>query len=128
MFQENDKLGVSLREFIFAPRRSVLEKVKSALRMLLHRKRDNRRKVLIAAGETLSAIFDGRDMMSLVDFFIVQSPIDLNEQRMMENVFRVDSIGRLTKIIQSEHVEAGLKYSAYSQLAVVTVRVQNCIP
>ena len=123
-FQESDKLGVALREFTFAPRRAKLDRLKSALRMLLHRKRENRRKVLNASLDTFSALFDGRDMSSFVDYFIVQSPIDLNEQRMMENVFRVDSIGRLTKIIQSEHVEPGLKYSAYSQLAVVTVEME----
>ena len=57
-------------------------------------------------------------MTSFVDFFIVQSPIDLNEQRMMENVFRVDSVSRLTKIIKSEHTEPSLKYSALAQLSV----------
>ena len=57
-------------------------------------------------------------MSSFIDFFIVQSPIDLNEQRMMENVFRVDSVSRLTKIVKSEHTEPSLKYSALAQLSV----------
>ena len=120
-FVDEDKLGLALREFIFSSRRSALSRLKSVFRMLLHRRRETRRKVLDACRDVLLDAFDGRDMSSLIDFFLVQSPVDLNEQRMMENVFRVDSISRLTKIIKSENVEQSLKFSALSQLATVTV-------
>ena len=120
-FVDEDKLGLALREFIFSSRRSALSRLKSVFRMLLHRRRETRRKVLDACRDVLLNAFDGRDMSSLIDFFLVQSPVDLNEQRMMENVFRVDSISRLTKIIKSENVEQSLKFSALSQLATVTV-------
>ena len=120
-FVDEDKLGLALREFIFSSRRSALSRLKSVFRMLLHRRRETRRKVLDACRDVLLDAFDGRDMSSLIDFFLVQSPVDLNEQRMMENVFRVDSISRLTKIIKSENVDQSLKFSALSQLATVTV-------
>ena len=120
-FVDEDKLGLALREFIFSSRRSALSRLKSVFRMLLHRRRETRRKVLDACRDVLLDAFDGRDMSSVIDFFLVQSPVDLNEQRMMENVFRVDSISRLTKIIKSENVEQSLKFSALSQLATVTV-------
>ena len=63
----------------------------------------------------------GKGMSQIVDLFLVSSPVDLNEQRLMDKVFRVDSIERLAKLVKSKNIEPSLKYSAYNQLSVVTV-------
>ena len=60
IFQDEDQLGVALREFIFNTRRSRINRLKSAVRMLLQRKRDIRRKVLLSSHDTFSACFEGK--------------------------------------------------------------------
>ena len=50
----------------------------------------------------------------------VATPVDLTEQRLVDKVFRVDSVRRLGSLVKSDHIEPSLKYSAWAQLAVIT--------
>ena len=70
VFQDEDDLGVALREFIFDARRSQTSRLKSAVRMLLQRKRDVRRKVMLVSHDTFSASFEGKVLIKNRNFFI----------------------------------------------------------
>ena len=120
MMVGDSRMSSSILEFIFSESRLTLDRLKSILRMLLQKKRETRSDVMANARALLLDLF-GRPMTEIADLFMVANPIDCTEQRLVDKVFRVDSVERLAKLIKSENIEASLKYSAYSQLAVITV-------
>jgi len=114
------RMTTTILEFIFAESRLTHERLKSILRMLLQKKRETRSDVMAHARALLLELFD-RPMGEIVDLFIVANPIDCTEQRLVDKVFRVDSVERLSKLIKSDNIDDSLKYSVYSQLSVITV-------
>ena len=116
----SDKLATAVLEVIFSTARLDRERLKSCLRLLLNPRRELRSDVMGMSIALFHDIF-GKAMSQIVDLFLIHSPIDFNEQRLMDKVFRVDSVERLSKLVKSDSIELQLKYSAYSQLAVITV-------
>ena len=116
----SDKLATAVLEVIFSTARLDRERLKSCLRLLLNPRRELRSDVMAMSIALFHDIF-GKAMNQIVDLFLIHSPIDFNEQRLMDKVFRVDSVERLAKLVKSDSIELQLKYSAYSQLAVITV-------
>ena len=120
MMVGDSRMSTSVLEFIFSESRLTLDRLKSILRMLLQKKRETRSDVMAEARSLLLDLF-GRPMTEVTDLFMVANPIDCTEQRLVDKVFRVDSVERLSKLIKSDNIENSLKYSAYCQLSVITV-------
>ncbi|CBY36184.1 unnamed protein product [Oikopleura dioica] len=120
IFADDESLGTTLREFYLSDDRLRINRIKSALRMMLCKRRDHRRQVMSVISEELQEIC-GHPMDALIDYFTILNPIELNDQRQMENIFRVDTVERLSRILKSESTDIALRYSSFAQLAIITV-------